>query len=58
MIEISGHMDKDRKAIVSLDEETRKYIVTCTDGFGARYTSDFLTLHAAENFAEDWVLQK
>jgi hypothetical protein len=58
MIEISGHMDKDRKSIVCLDEETKKYIVTCTDSFGARYTSDFLTLHAAENFAEEWVLQK
>jgi hypothetical protein len=58
MIEISGHMDKDRKAIVSLDEEIKKYIVTCTDGFGSVYTSDFLTLHAAENFAEEWVLRK
>jgi hypothetical protein len=58
MIEISGHMDKDRKAVVSLDEETKNYIVTCTDSFGARYTSDFLTLHAAENFAEEWVLEK
>jgi hypothetical protein len=58
MIEISGHMDRDRKAVVSLDEETKKYIVTCTDSFGTRYTSDFLTLHAAENFAEEWVLEK
>jgi len=41
-----------------LDEETKNYIVTCTDSFGARYTSDFLTLHAAENFAEEWVLEK
>jgi hypothetical protein len=51
-------MDRDRKAVVFLDEETKNYIVTCTDSFGARYTSDFLTLHAAENFAEEWVLEK
>jgi hypothetical protein len=58
MIEISGHMDRDRKSVVSLDEETKKYVVKCTDSFGAIYTSTFLTLHAAENFAEEWVLQK
>jgi hypothetical protein len=58
MTEISGHMDRDRKAIVSLDEETKKYVVTCTDSFGAGYTSTFITLHAAENFAEEWVLEK
>jgi hypothetical protein len=58
MIEISGHMDEGRKAIVHLDEEVKKYIVTCTDSFGAGYTANFLTLHAAENFAEEWVLKK
>ena len=58
MIEISGHMDEGRKAVVSLDEEAKKYIVTCTDSFGAGYTANFLTLHAAENFAEEWVLKK
>jgi len=58
MIEISGHMDRDRKAIVFMDEEIKKYVVKCTDSFGASYTSTFLTLHAAENFAEEWVLQK
>ena len=58
MIEISGHMDKDRKAIVHLDEDIRKYIVNCTDSFGVSYTSTFLTLHAAEDFAEEWVLRK
>jgi hypothetical protein len=58
MIEISGHMDRDRKAVVSLDEETKKHIVKCTDSFGANYTSTFLTLQAAEDFAEEWVLRK
>jgi hypothetical protein len=37
-------MDRDRKAVVSLDEETKKHIVKCTDSFGANYTSTFLTL--------------
>jgi hypothetical protein len=58
MIEISGHMDRDRKAVVSLDEEAKIYVVTCTDSFGTGYTSTFLTLQAAENFAEEWVLKK
>jgi len=58
MIEISGHMDADRKVMVYLDEETKKYVVKCTDSFGANYTSTFLTLQAAEDFAEEWVLQK
>jgi hypothetical protein len=58
MIEISGHMDADRKVMVYLDEETKKYVVKCTDSFGANYTSTFLTLQAAEDFAEEWVLRK
>jgi len=57
MIEISGHMDKDRKSIVYLDEEVKKYVVKCKDGFGVDYSTTFLTLHAAENFAEKWVLK-
>jgi hypothetical protein len=51
-------MDKDRKAIVHLDEDIKKYVVNCTDSFGVNYTSTFLTLHAAEDFAEEWVLRK
>ena len=51
-------MDADRKVMVYLDEETKKYVVKCTDSFGANYTSTFLTLQAAEDFAEEWVLQK
>ena len=58
MIEISGHMDRDRKSVVYLDEETKKYIVNCTDGFGAKYTASFVNLESAENFAEEWVLEK
>jgi len=58
MIEISGHMDRDRKAVVFLEEETKKYIVNCTDAFGARYTASFVNLESAENFAEEWVLEK
>jgi hypothetical protein len=58
MIEISGHMDRDRKSVVYLDEEVNKYIVNCTDGFGAKYTASFVNLESAENFAEEWVLEK
>jgi hypothetical protein len=58
MIEISGHMDRDRKAVVFLEEEIKKYIVNCTDGFGAKYTASFVNLESAENFAEEWVLEK
>jgi hypothetical protein len=58
MIEISGHMDRDRKAIVYLDKEVNKYIVKCRDGFGVDYSTTFLNLESAENFAEEWVLQK
>jgi hypothetical protein len=58
MTEISGHMDKDRKAVVYLDEEVKKYVVKCRDGFGVEYTASFINLESAENFAEEWVLQK
>jgi hypothetical protein len=58
MTEISGHMDKGRKAVVYLDEDAKKYVVKCTDTFGVNYSSTFITLHAAEDFAEEWVLNK
>jgi hypothetical protein len=32
--------------------------VNCTDGFGAKYTASFVNLESAENFAEEWVLEK
>ena len=58
MIEISGHMDKDRKAVVFLDEEVNKYVVKCRDGFGVEYNASFINLESAEDFAEEWVLEK
>jgi hypothetical protein len=58
MIEISGHMDRDRKAVVFMEEETKKYIVKCRDGFGVEYNASFVNLESAENFAEEWVLEK
>ena len=58
MIEISGHMDGDRKAVVFLDEEVNKYVVKCRDGFGVEYNASFINLESAEDFAEEWVLEK
>jgi hypothetical protein len=43
---------------VYLDKEVNKYIVKCRDGFGVDYSTTFLNLESAENFAEEWVLQK
>ena len=50
--------DDSRMADVSFDSETKKYIVTCKDEFGVKYTSTFDNLQSAENFAEEWVLKK
>lgn len=58
MIGISVHMDGSRLADVSLDSETKKYVVKCKDEFGVSYTSTFDNLESAENFAEEWVLDK
>jgi hypothetical protein len=58
MIGISVYTDDSRLADVSLDNETKKYVVSCKDEFGAKYVSTFDNLESAENFAEEWVLRK
>ena len=51
-------MDDSRLADVSLDNETKKYVVSCKDEFGVKYVSTFDNIQSAEDFAEEWVLKK
>ena len=54
---LSEYMSQDESKTAKVYYETNeKYIVITKDEMGGHYTTNFINMRLAENFAEDWVL--
>ena len=54
---LSEYMSQDESKTAKVYYETNeKYIVITKDEMGCHYTTNFINMRLAENFAEDWVL--
>lgn len=54
---LSEYMSEDEKKTAKVYYETKEsYMVITRDDNGCHYTTKFISMRLAENFAEDWVL--
>lgn len=54
---LSEYLSEDGKKTAKVFYETKeRYVVITKDEMGCHYTTNFISMRLAENFAEDWVL--